>query len=208
VKHNRLIVIVGILAAVAASPAFARGGGGGFGVGAVGGTTFPQWTPSVPSFQHDMPTPRPLFGPARPAPAPRVEEQRTLGTPSQPLRPSHPTYRRPHAGPGPAVDLRGHDVHHFTPAEHAVWSRGHWHHGWHHHRFGWWWFAGGFWYWYMTPDCPYPGFVSNDAEESSDQSASDDTDSSENSAMGCHCSSPPGYYPDVVDCAVPWVEAP
>lgn len=89
------------------------------------------------------------------------------------------------------------DFGHFSHEEHDAWVGGRWDHGWHNGRFGWWWFAGGFWYFYDAPVYPYPVYVS-------DVYADDEG----GGPSWYYCANPPGYYPYVQRCFVPWQAVP
>jgi hypothetical protein len=66
----------------------------------------------------------------------------------------------------------------------AHWRGGHWFHGPHGGRLGWWWIAGNGWYYYPAPVYPYPAYAA--------------------SGPYYYCDYPPGYYPNVAQCATPW----
>jgi len=88
-------------------------------------------------------------------------------------------------------DFHGHDFGHFTPEERAHWRGGNWRHEWHDGRLGWWWILDGDWYFYPEPLYPYPDYIAPD------------------SASGWYyCATPPGYYPYVASCDVPWQVVP
>ena len=77
------------------------------------------------------------------------------------------------------------------------WHGGHWHHGWHGGRLGWWWIAPGLgWTFYNAPIYPYPEppapYVAPPAAP----------------AMWYYCDNPPGYYPYVPRCTMPWRPVP
>lgn len=117
----------------------------------------------------------------------------------------------PHGGPsgghhgfgGPHFSFAHHDFGHFTPLERSNWMGGHWDHSWHNGRFGWWWFAGGLWYFYDNPIYPYPGYVSDDYWDDED-----DVGPGYQGPSWYYCSAPPGYYPYVQNCGVPWQAVP
>jgi hypothetical protein len=121
--------------------------------------------------------------------------------------PSHGWHGSPHGGspgghPGgtPHFTFAHRDFGHFSPAEHARWVGGNWNHGWHNGRFGWWWFAGGAWYFYNSPIYPYPGYVSDDYVDADDYGPPGQT--------WYYCQNPPGYYPYVQTCRIPWQPVP
>ncbi|HEY3636947.1 MAG TPA: hypothetical protein VGK90_02255 [Rhizomicrobium sp.] len=89
---------------------------------------------------------------------------------------------------------------HFTPAQRAVWTRGHWYHRWYNGHYGWWWFTGGTWFWYNAPVYPYPTVVSENYYEESDYS--------EPGPTWYYCYNPAGYYPYVPRCYGPWRPVP
>lgn len=133
------------------------------------------------------------------------------GHPSSPHGTStggHPSGYRgaPYAGrPGgyrgaPHYAFAHRDFGHFTPAERQSWTGGRWAHAWHNGRYGWWWFAGGAWYFYDAPIYPYPGYVS-------DYYVDDDSGGYE-PPMWYYCGNPPGYYPYVQSCGMPWQPVP
>jgi hypothetical protein len=137
----------------------------------------------------------PHFSPPHPVPA-------FHGGPVRGAAPGH-VFAGPHGGGSFRAGVNGrptfvlhHDFAHFTPAEHAAWTSGWWHHGQWHGRWGWWWFAGGFWWWYDTPVYPYPTYVSETyyEEPTEDQGG----------AYWYYCQNPPGYYPYVQYCNGPW----
>ena len=131
---------------------------------------------------------------------------------AHPHAPAAPGFRRPapgfgfHRGPGMHVRpfhsiIVGHvPFARFTPAQRALWTRGHWSHRWWHGRFGWWWYAGGTWFWYAAPVYPYPTVVSDYYYEEPDYSNAGPT--------WWYCYNPAGYYPYVPNCFVPWTPVP
>ena len=90
-----------------------------------------------------------------------------------------------------------HDFAHFLPGERAAWLAGRWAHAWHNGRYGWWWFAGGAWYFYAAPVFPYPTYVSDYY-----------VDDESGPPMWYYCGSPPGYYPYIPRCTMPWQPVP
>jgi hypothetical protein len=107
----------------------------------------------------------------------------------------------PHGGPGghPSFHFSHHDFGHFTPFEHQAWVGGSWNHAWHNGRFGWWWFAGGAWYFYDAPIYPYPSYVSDYYVDEGENGPGQNW---------YYCNNPPGYYPYVRSCAMPWQAVP
>ncbi len=117
-----------------------------------------------------------------------------------------PTFANPpdgHSWGAPGGHRSFHFTHrdsgHFSPLEHTTWIGGSWSHSWHNGRYGWWWFAGGIWYFYDAPIYPYPGYVS---DYYVDQYAYGP------GPNWYYCSNPPGYYPYVRACGVPWQPVP
>lgn len=106
-------------------------------------------------------------------------------------------------GPGsPHFTFQHRDFGQFTPAEHSNWVAGRWQHGWHDGRLGWWWLAGGGWFFYDQPVYPYPGYVSDYYDYD------DGYGSGYPGQYWYYCSNPPGYYPYVQYCSVPWQPVP
>lgn len=116
--------------------------------------------------------------------------------------------------------FHGHDISFFTIEEREIWQTGYWRQEWHNGRFGWWWYAGGVWYLYEQPILPYPMFVSEfSIIENSPLPPSSNTvpmpppvpssftapspqTTTPNSYF--YCDNPPGYYPVVMRCNVPY----
>lgn len=118
----------------------------------------------------------------------------------------HPSHGGPpggHPGPhgAPHFAFAHRDFGHFTPDEHARWIGGRWNHGFHNGRFGWWWFAGGAWYFYNSPVYPYPGYVSDDYVDADDAGGAP-------GQYWYYCQNPPGYYPYIQRCGMPWQPVP
>ena len=129
----------------------------------------------------------------------------TQGLAQTPPPHGHPP---PHGGP-PGGHWHGggaphfafhHDFAHFSGGERSAWAGGRWDHGWHNGRFGWWWFAGGAWYFYGAPIYPYPGYVSD--------TYVDDNSYGPPGQNWYYCQNPPGYYPYVQRCQMPWQPVP
>jgi hypothetical protein len=98
---------------------------------------------------------------------------------------------RPHVAPGPWWHD---DIHRFHDHDFGVWRTGRWYHGPHAGRAGWWWIVGGVWYFYPAPVYPYPDpYVPPTVVAPQ---------------MYYWCSNPPGYYPQVPACPVPWQAVP
>lgn len=111
-----------------------------------------------------------------------------------------------HGGPGFHPGFHGRDFAHFTPAEHAAWVGGAWHHGWYGGRFGWWWAVGGLWYYYPAPIYPYPEYV---ADLYYDPSLGEPPAAPVEPAAGApgywyYCAPSGAYYPYVQSCPAPW----
>jgi len=88
------------------------------------------------------------------------------------------------------------DIHRFHEHDLGVWRQGRWFHGDHGGRLGWWWIVGGIWYFYPVPIYPYPDpYVPPLAAAPVPQ-------------YYYWCSLPPGYYPQVPVCRVPWQAVP
>jgi hypothetical protein len=123
-------------------------------------------------------------------------------TPPHGHAPSHGGPPGGHPGPhgAPHFTFAHRDFGHFTADEHARWIGGRWNHGYHNGRFGWWWFAGGAWYFYNAPIYPYPGYVSDDYVDADDYGAP--------GQFWYYCQNPPGYYPYIQRCGMPWQPVP
>ena len=77
---------------------------------------------------------------------------------------------------------------------HNHWHGGNWHQGWHNGRWGWWWIVPGLgWYSYDAPVYPYP-----------DPYAPPGYAAAPGGQFWYYCTNPPGYYPYVAQCNVPW----
>src|SRR5215469_1013960 len=110
----------------------------------------------------------------------------------------------------PGVVMRVHPFHaiiaghvpfaRFTPAQRALWVRGHWYHRWWNGRYGWWWNTGGVWFWYGAPVYPYPTVVSDYYYEEPVYSEAGPT--------WWYCYNPPGYYPYIPSCYTQWTPVP
>lgn len=106
---------------------------------------------------------------------------------------------------GPGHDLgrfHGHDYAHFSDAERYSWRHGEWRHAYHNGHYGWWWYADDNWFFYPAPIYPYPLYVgSEDYYDYYDENGSPDY-------YWYYCEDPPGYYPYVQNCNVPWEPVP
>lgn len=88
------------------------------------------------------------------------------------------------------------DMHRFRDHDLGMWRAGHWHHEFHDGRVGWWWVAGGVWYFYPAPVYPYPDpYLPPGAPVAA-------------APTWYYCANPPGYYPYVGGCLVPWQAVP
>jgi hypothetical protein len=122
----------------------------------------------------------------------------------------------PHGGgPAPgaphyAVGRPGHDLgafngrgfSRFTPQDRSAWQGGAWRHTYHNGYNGWWWVVGDNWFFYPGPIYPYPEYVGPDYYY--DYYNYYPTPSN----YWYYCEDPPGYYPNVQDCNVPWQPVP
>ena len=102
--------------------------------------------------------------------------------------------QHPHGrgGHGPGGHWRG-DIRHFHDHDFAYWRGGRWFHGAHGGRLGWWWVVGPSWYFYPAPIYPYP-----------DPYVPPVVNAPPPSQTWYYCANPPGYYPYVAQCLVPW----
>jgi len=125
------------------------------------------------------------------------------------------SYRGGNPGGGPhwgqyQVGRPGHDLgqfngrgfSRFTHDDRAQWEGGQWRHVEHNGHLGWWWIVGGSWFFYPQPIYPFPEYVGPDYYYNYDDyyPAPDH--------YWYYCEDPPGYYPDVQDCNVPWQQVP
>lgn len=85
------------------------------------------------------------------------------------------------------------DIRRFREHDIGVWHGGRWFHGPHGGRRGWWWIAGGGWYFYPAPIYPYP-----------DPYLPPLIEAPLASGYWYYCDDPPGYYPYVAECRIPW----
>lgn len=118
-------------------------------------------------------------------------EQRGIG------RRSHPGHGQIHRDGGSPHNIhrgfRGGDIRRFPEHDVGVWRNGHWVHGAHGGRRGWWWVAGDIWFFYPGPIYPYPDpYMPPLIEAPLDP------------GYWYYCDDPPGYYPYVAECHVPW----
>lgn len=89
----------------------------------------------------------------------------------------------------------------------GIWRGGLWRHDWHDGRYGWWWLVGGIWYFYDQPIYPYPLMVSPIAipEEMEPPPV---VAAPPPAGFWYYCDNPPGYYPYVTTCTVPYRAVP
>ncbi|MBI4756447.1 MAG: hypothetical protein HY778_13740 [Betaproteobacteria bacterium] len=104
---------------------------------------------------------------------------------------------RSHVERGPLPRWRG-DIRAFPERDLHRWSSGRWHHGHHDGRLGWWWIVGGLWYFYPGPVHPYPDPYVPPAMMVEPPPG----------RFWYYCPDPPGYYPYVPACRVPWQPIP
>jgi hypothetical protein len=90
------------------------------------------------------------------------------------------------------------DIHHFHDHDFGVWRGGRWFHGDHGGRPGWWWVVGPTWYYYPAPVYPYPDPYVPPVVTAPPPAP----------ATWYYCDNPPGYYPYVPQCTVPWRPVP
>jgi len=110
------------------------------------------------------------------------------------------------AGPAQAQDHRragpgwhDRDILRFHEHDLDHWRGGRWFHGPHGGRDGWWWIVGGVWYFYPAPVYPYP-----DPYLPPVVVAPAPVPAGPPMRYYYYCPSPPGYYPYVAGCRVPW----
>jgi hypothetical protein len=86
------------------------------------------------------------------------------------------------------------DIRRFHDHDFDRWRGGRWYHGRHGGRAGWWWIVGPTWYFYPAPIYPYPDpYLPPTVPPTPGPGA-----------QYWYCANPPGYYPYVPQCAVPW----
>ncbi|MDA8095673.1 MAG: hypothetical protein M0T84_17555 [Betaproteobacteria bacterium] len=100
-------------------------------------------------------------------------------------------YRRFDRGPGP--EWHG-DIPRFREHDFDRWRGGRWYHGFHEGHLGWWWIVNGLWYFYPHRAYPNPYIPPYQSAPSAN--------------LWYYCSDPPGYYPYVQWCEVPWQVVP
>ena len=123
--------------------------------------------------------------------------------PHGPAAPSRMGVNRNFGGPGHDMSrFHGRDFAHFSDRDRDDWRHGHWRHSWHNGHFGWWWYADDDWFYYPEPIYPYPEYVgADDYYDYYD-------DNGAPSYYWYYCEDPPGYYPYVQRCSVPWQAVP
>lgn len=84
------------------------------------------------------------------------------------------------------------DIHRFGDHDFDFWRGGRWFNGVHAGRRGWWWIVGPSWYFYPAPVYPYP------------DPYLPPTIAPGAAPLWYYCANPPGYYPYIASCAVPW----
>lgn len=102
-------------------------------------------------------------------------------------------------------DFHGRDFGGFGANDLRVWRGGAWRHDWHDGRFGWWWIVGGIWYFYPEPIWPYPTYV---PPAFIVQQPPPVVAGVPPAQFWYYCPNPPGYYPNVATCSVPWRAVP
>lgn len=99
----------------------------------------------------------------------------------------------------------GRPFHSFSPHDLSIWRGGRWIRDWHDGRYGWWWIVGGFWYFYPVPIYPYPTYVPPAIVV---EQAPPSPAGLPPAQYWYFCDNPPGYYPYVASCLVPWRPVP
>jgi hypothetical protein len=109
------------------------------------------------------------------------------------------------------------DVHHWDRHDLGLWRAGRWRHVWHDGRWGWWWVVGGIWYFYPQPVYPYPLVMSEvvapptvvvPAPVAPGAPVVVQPAPAPQPQMWYYCDNPPGYYPNVPTCTVPFRAVP
>ncbi|MGC8534172.1 MAG: hypothetical protein ACP5QR_01425 [Rhizomicrobium sp.] len=111
-------------------------------------------------------------------------------------------HRRPGFQVHPDGRFRGHRFERFSPPERRLWERGGWRHTWHDGHLGWWWVVSGDWFFYPQPIYPYPLYVGPPYYYDYYNTYGPP------SYYWYYCEDPPGYYPYVPRCYVPWQPVP
>lgn len=141
-------------------------------------------------------------GPGHPGPGHPGPGRPEPGRPGFAGRPGPGGWHGPGGGPGGPY-FHGRDFAHFGPRDWAAWRGGAWHHEWHDGRFGWWWFADGAWYPYDAPVYPYPTVISPLIAAPAPPPPPPVTGLPP-PHFRYYCSDPPGYYPQVSSCRIPF----
>jgi hypothetical protein len=106
---------------------------------------------------------------------------------------------------GDHADFHGRDFGHFSGVERRLWEGGNWLHDWHGGIFGWWWIVDGEWYYYPEAIYPYPTYV---PAASFGEPALNAPAAAPPAQNWYFCDNPQGYYPNIVNCNVPWRAVP
>jgi len=109
-------------------------------------------------------------------------------------------HERPH-GDHRAEGWHGGEIRHFNEHDMERWRGGAWFHGLHDGRVGWWWQVGPTWYFYAAPVYPYPDPYMPPVVAAPGAPAPA-------GQFWYYCQSPPGYYPYVPQCSLPWEAVP
>ncbi|MBS0317279.1 MAG: hypothetical protein JSR49_09155 [Proteobacteria bacterium] len=119
-----------------------------------------------------------------------------------------------HARPAERYEFRGHDVRRFDEPELRHWRGGFWRNSCYGGRCGWWWASGGQWYFYDRPVYPYPLLVSGIVVAAPVVVAPPAVMPAQPAPLVSrpvlrhwyYCDNPPGYFPAVQSCSVPFRE--
>ncbi len=117
-------------------------------------------------------------------------------------RPGFHFHGRPGVQMHPDGRFRGHRFEHFSPPERRLWEGGDWRRTWHDGHLGWWWVVSGDWFFYPQPIYPYPLYVGPSYYYDYYGTYGPP------SYYWYYCEDPPGYYPYVPRCFVPWQTVP
>jgi hypothetical protein len=109
-------------------------------------------------------------------------------------------HERPH-GDHRAEGWHGGEIRNFHEHDLERWRGGAWMHGMHDGRFGWWWQVGPTWYFYAAPVYPYPDPYMPPVAAAPGAPA-------QGGQFWYYCQEPPGYYPYVPQCNLPWEAVP
>lgn len=119
-----------------------------------------------------------------------------------------------HARPAERYEFRGHDVRRFDEHELRHWRGGFWRNSCYGGRCGWWWASSGQWYFYDRPVYPYPLLVSGIVVAAPVVVAPPMVMPAQPAPLIArpaprhwyYCDNPPGYFPVVQSCSVPFRE--